>query len=127
MRRALFLAMFGALTVGVLALACGDHPEPSADRPAPSRLVGNRCGGDTDCDVWCAGGRDFPGGFCTVKCYYPEDCPEGTVCVGDSLDDSACVYPCADTLDCRIAGPGYACKRRRDPTGQFQYNACLGE
>ena len=106
--------------------ACGEHPGPSADRPTPSRLIGNRCAGAQDCDTMCAGGTEFPGGFCTVPCFFPGDCPDGTVCVGKTVDDAVCVYPCATTLDCPIAGPGYVCKKKTDPTREFQYWACLG-
>ena len=127
-----FVHLFLTAMLGATIAACGHAEKISKDRPNPTRLVGNSCSSDSDCDQYCAQGREFPGGFCTLRgCRGNSDCPDGTVCI--TTHEGVCAYPCAGPLDCTaefLGRSGYTCHfypgyTSGDATA-VQYEVCVG-
>lgn len=120
-------------TFFLFGIACG-HAEDfnGSERPLPSSQVGNACDQDSDCSQYCAKGKEFPNGFCTLRnCRANTDCPEGTVCITE--DNGVCVFPCGVPLDCTsdfLGRGGYTCKEKSGyPSADIssvKYKVCIG-
>lgn len=91
----------GAICLFVIAASCapsvGDSCETSAE--CPSGAI---------CDVTA------PGGYCTINGCDSESCPDGTICVEFSSEESFCLEYCESSAECR---KGYACRTDVGPAG----------
>ena len=89
--------VFAVLCFVVLVLGCGPRIDPG--------VVGGECRDDRDCAEECLGGKDFPGGMCSVSCRDDRDCPRNAWCVDKK--GGVCLLSCRYDEDWR---PGYKCK-----------------
>jgi hypothetical protein len=93
------------------------RPVPPTDRVADG-IAGSACSADAD----CAGGRcattsalgnDFPGNYCTGRCFADEECGAGGACLAftGSGIPGQCLGTCAADADC--TRDGYRCRELR--------------
>lgn len=97
-----------ALTIVLLLVALGGCDGPDAS-------VGAACIDDRDCRDECL--RDWPGGFCTLRCRDDLDCPRDSVCIDGN--GGVCMLLCRDSRECRdrLGDNDYKCDDRRREEG----------
>jgi hypothetical protein len=101
--------------------ACGSNHD---DGYAGAGVVGAACSHNSDCAERCVGGKDYPGGMCTVSCSRDDQCPAGTMCIDDS--GGICAVGCAGNPDCDGFGPGWSCKNRKRKGASGDVGVCHG-
>jgi hypothetical protein len=89
----------------------GDAGMSTVDGSTPmSTDIGQACGSDTDCTEFCATeGEGFRDGYCTMFCSEDTPCPDGSVCLQVSRDQSLCFAECDSAADERQCRAGYGC------------------
>ena len=89
-----------------------------------SREIGARCDSPDECDELCLTAPEYPGGFCTVGCTSPADCPSGALCV--DIGQRVCLYECDATPACAFLGADWKCaERAAEPDGEVM--VCAGD
>lgn len=73
---------------------------------ACGREIGDDCSTSTDCGSGRICDLSQPGGYCTISPCREETCPEESICVRFTVDDSYCMRSCASRDECR---EGYVC------------------
>ena len=73
-----------------------------------SREVGARCDKSSECDDRCLSpSPGYPGGFCTLSCTVPDDCPGDTACA--DREGGVCLFTCSSDASCGFLGTGWRC------------------
>lgn len=104
---------------GVDGGAAQDAGAPGSDAGPPiESSVGGPCTDDAECPTDLGFGRqcalsymetEFPGGYCTTRCFDAPSCDEGSVCWdGGGFVDRYCLRRCRTDADCRES-EGYVC------------------
>jgi len=81
------------LAVALVLSACG-----------PS--IGDECSNDSQCPAGSYCDKTMPGGFCTISPCREGECPDESVCVKFSNNETYCMPSCGSDGDCR---DGYVC------------------
>ena len=90
-----------------------------------SRQIGARCDVAADCEQRClAQGAGYPGGFCTIACNAPGDCPGDTTCA--DVEAGVCLFACSGDADCGFLGTGWTCQAADLRGGGIKVMVCRG-
>jgi hypothetical protein len=90
-----------------------------------SREIGARCSVSSECDGRCLPpGVEYPGGFCTISCAGPTDCPSGTRCA--DREGGVCLFECSDDTACAFLGSGWHCRSVDLHGGGIKVMVCAG-
>jgi len=90
-----------------------------------SREVGARCDKSSECDDRCLSpSPSYPGGFCTVTCGAPDECPSDTACA--DRDGGVCLFTCVSDASCSFLGTGWRCDTADLRGGGTKVRVCRG-